>query len=139
MMIITVQIKSIFLSISAGLLVGIFFDLYRLFRGVKNPNKYITFLEDILFWILSAILVFIFLLYNNYAYIGLYVYLFIGLGLYLYIMFISKFFISVQSVVFKNVFKSCRIFVNNIFYPFRILIYKRNRKNNKKIIKKDKK
>jgi spore cortex biosynthesis protein YabQ len=138
-MIISVQIKSIFLSISAGLLVGVLFDLYRLFRGLKNPNKYITFFEDILFWILSAILVFIFLLYNNYAYIGLYVYLFIGLGLYFYIMFLSKLFISVQSTVFKNVFKTIRIFVNNIFYPFRILIYRQNRKKNKKIMKKNKK
>jgi spore cortex biosynthesis protein YabQ len=134
----SMQFNLVICSLIAGIITGILFDMYRAIRGFSSI-KLLTIIEDILFWILSAILVFIFLLYNNYAYIGLYVYLFIGLGLYFYIMFLSKLFISVQSTVFKNVFKTIRIFVNNIFYPFRILIYRQNRKKNKKIMKKNKK
>ncbi|MDP4178916.1 MAG: spore cortex biosynthesis protein YabQ [Bacillota bacterium] len=128
MMILTVQIRSVFVSITAGLIVGILFDLYRIFRGFNNPNKYITFFEDILFWTLSAILVFIFLLRTNYAYVGLYVYAFIGLGLYLYIRIISKVYIKIQYLIIKKVSKAVRIIRNIIFYPFRLLFYKKKSK-----------
>ena len=36
------------------------FDVYRIIRGAKVP-KFIIFIEDILFWILAAVIVFTFL------------------------------------------------------------------------------
>ena len=78
------QVKLLVFSLASGMITGVLFDIYRIIRGLENPNRVITFIEDTLFWILTGILVFVFLLYTNYAYVGFYVYLFIAIGIYLY-------------------------------------------------------
>ncbi|OFI06568.1 spore cortex protein YabQ [Clostridium acetireducens DSM 10703] len=124
------QLKLVIFSIIAGQITGMLFDLYRLIRGFKVDNKLVTFIEDTLFWIFSAILVFVFLLFTNYAYIGLYVYFCIAIGIIIYLKFISKTFLRIQYKFLKNLMKFFRILVNILLYPLESLIYKiRNKKN----------
>ena len=120
---IATQFNLLLYSFLAGILTGIMFDMYRLIRGFENPGKIVTALEDILFWILAALIVFIFLLYFDYAYVGIYVYGWITLGTLLYIKFISKYFIVIQQKIFKNTFKTMRIGKNFMIYPFKLIIY----------------
>ena len=70
------QFSIILYALLAGILTGLMFDLYRIIRGSKVP-KIIIVVEDILFWGLSAMVVFTFLLYTNYAFLGVYVYAFL--------------------------------------------------------------
>ena len=83
-----VQVDIVIYSLLAGVLTGILFDAYRLIRGYKIP-KVIVVVEDLLFWALCALVVFTFLLYTNYAFLGPYVYVFIGIAIAFYIKFIS--------------------------------------------------
>ena len=71
---INIQFSIIVYSFLSGLLTGGMFDLYRIIRGSKIP-KPILVIEDILFSILAAMIVFTFLLYTDYAFLGAYVYL----------------------------------------------------------------
>ena len=70
-----IQFSIILYALLAGILTGAMFDLYRIIRGSKIP-KAIIVIEDILFWVLAAMIVFTFLLYTNYAFLGAYVYVF---------------------------------------------------------------
>lgn len=133
---VSTQFNLILFSVLAGILTGILFDLYRVFRGLENPNKIITFIEDTLFWILTGIIVFIFLLSTNYAYIRLYVYCAIALGIIIYIWLFSKTFIKLQYKFLRSVGKVMRIFFNFIFYPLKLILYNVKRKNKQKILKK---
>jgi spore cortex biosynthesis protein YabQ len=132
-MVITIktQFGLILYSLSAGVLTGILFDIYRIIRGIKSPNKIITFIEDILFWILTAIIIFTFLLYTHSTYLSAYVYLCILLGVYLYIKLISKYFLSFQRILLKNLGKVLRIFKNIILFPFKLVIYGKNKRKYK--------
>jgi spore cortex biosynthesis protein YabQ len=123
------QLGLVVFSIVAGLITGMLFDSYRLIRGVSNVNKIITFIEDTLFWIFTSVVVFVFLVYENYAYIGMYVYMCIAIGVYLYIKIISKFYLSYQYKIFKVLGKTIRIIKNFILYPFQFIIYSFRRKN----------
>jgi spore cortex biosynthesis protein YabQ len=116
-------------SITAGIITGVLFDSYRLIRGFSNVNKVIVFIEDTLFWIFTAIVVFAFLVYENYAYIGMYVYMCIAIGVYLYIKIVSKFYISSQYKILKFLGKVLRVTKNLILYPFQFIIYAFKRKN----------
>ena len=69
-----VQLDIILYAVLAGILLGAMFDLYRIIRGNKVP-KLISAIEDILFSILAAISIFLFLLYTNYAFLGFYIYI----------------------------------------------------------------
>ncbi len=127
------QAKLVFYSILAGVLTGIIFDFYRTFRGFENIHKLLIIIEDILFWILSGILIFIFLLYTNQAVIGLYVYLWMALGIYLYMKFISKIFTNMQYKLISNISKVIRILINIVVYPIKLVLYSLGLKKQKKI------
>ncbi|MCM8709563.1 spore cortex biosynthesis protein YabQ [Clostridium sp. SYSU_GA19001] len=133
---VSVQLNILIFSILAGVLTGILFDLYRVFRGLENPNRIVTFIEDMLFWIFTGIVVFIFLLFTNYAYMRMYVYAAIGIGIIIYMEMISKIFIKVQYKLIKSIIKFIRITFNFLTYPIQLLFYNIKRKNKQKILKK---
>lgn len=125
-MLITVaeQIRLIVFSLLAGMLTGSLFDIYRLIRGFNNPNKYITFFEDVLFWILGSILVFLFLLYTDYAYVSIYIYLIILLGIILYMRLLSGVLIILVSTVILFISRIFRIICKASVFPIEYFIYK---------------
>ncbi|MBS6601126.1 MAG: spore cortex biosynthesis protein YabQ [Clostridium sp.] len=126
---ISVQLNIIFYSFLSGIITGILFDEYRIIRG-SNGIKIIFIIEDILFWTLTAIIIFIFLLYNSYAFLGMYVYLFIIISLGVYFKFISKHIIIVEKFIGKVVIRSLRVIFKHLIYPIKIFMLKMGNKSN---------
>lgn len=116
------QLNILIYSILSGVLVGILFDLYNIIRGKKIP-KIIIVVEDILFWILTAVIVFTFLLYNNYAFLGPYVYIFMIITIILYLKLISPKIIEVEMYSISKLSYFIRILLKNIIYPVKIVYY----------------
>ena len=123
-----VQFDIVLYSLLAGLLTGMLFDGYRIIRGVKIP-KFIVMFEDILFWILTAAVVFTFLLYTNYAFLGPYVYVFLIIALSLYFKIISPHIVKMERAFGRGVGKTVRVSAKNIAYPFKIFLSKMGNKN----------
>lgn len=89
-----------------GILIGILFDIFRILRRSFQTKDVITYLQDILFWILTGLL----LLYTIFTFsngeIRLYMFLGVFIGCLLYMILISKYFIkiNVKIVLFlKNI------------------------------------
>lgn len=119
---IEVQFDIVMYSILSGILIGIMFDLYNIIRGVKIP-KIIIIIEDILFWILTAVIVFAFLLYTNYAFLGPYVYIFMIGTLIIYLKLISPTILKLERHIIDKVSKFIRIFLKNLIYPIKVIYY----------------
>lgn len=131
----TLQVKIILFSFLAGILTGVLFDLYRVFRGI-NKYKIITAIEDVLFWVFCSLVIFTFLLYTNQAFISLYVYLCIIIGILFYMRVFSKIFIRGQYYTINKSRKGMRVTFKHFSYPIKYLFYKKsekNKSNNKKI------
>ena len=124
-----IQFNIILYALLAGILTGLMFDLYRIIRGSEVP-KFIVVIEDILFWVLSAMIVFAFLLYNNYAFLGAYVYVFMIISLALYMKFISYSCLKLELKIVSVLGKIFRVIFKNVIYPFKIIIYSITGKNN---------
>ena len=129
---ISMQFNIVFFSILAGIITGILFDMYRIIRGLSN-FKAVMIVEDILFWILASIIVFTFLLYTNYAFLTPYVYIFICCTILLYMIFISKYFYSIEKFILDSsiwinlkdiIFKIIRVILKNLSYPLKLAFYK---------------
>jgi len=118
------QVKLIIFSLLSGVITGVFFDIYRLIRGFENPNKILTIIQDLLFWVLSSIVIFIFLMYTNEGYINFYVYVCLIIGVYLYLKLLSKPFIKLQYKSLKFNGKVLRVVRNVVLYPANLLFYK---------------
>lgn len=119
----SIQYNIVLFSILGGVLTGILFDGYRLIRGVGAP-KVIVIIEDILFGGLCGLMVFTFLLYTNYAFLGLYVYIGIILGFIIYMKTLSSYILRVERNSARKVSKGSRVILKNVMYIFKIVIYK---------------
>lgn len=124
----SLQFRIVIFSLAAGVLTGIFFDFYRIFRGMSVP-KVITIIEDLLFWTLNSILVFIFLLYVNYAFLGIYVYFFILIGDIMYLKLVSPYFLKMENEIGRGMYKGVRVLFKNLAYGFKLAFVNRNKKN----------
>lgn len=105
----------------SGLIIGIFFDLFRVLRkSFKTPNI-VTYMEDILFWILTGIFLMYIIFHFSFGEIRLYMFISLGIGLIMYFLIISKYFISLN-VKIINVIKNI---IEKILYitllPFNII------------------
>lgn len=120
---INIQVYYFLSTLLAGLIVGIFFDIYRIIRGFNTPNKIITAISDTLFWILAGFVTFIFFLYTNNGDLGYYTFVGLIAGLLIYFILISKGFIKVLGFIVYFILKFFRIIVILIIYPIKLIRY----------------
>ena len=125
---IKIQFDIVLYALLSGLLTGVMFDLYRIIRGAKVP-KFIIFLEDLLFWSLAAVIVFTFLLYTNYAFLGPYVYIFMLISLLFYLRFISSLVYKIEIEIIEKFNKVFRVIFKIIIYPIKLIYSKISGKN----------
>ncbi|MBU5315612.1 spore cortex biosynthesis protein YabQ [Clostridium bornimense] len=121
------QAYIIAMTFISGVFAGIFFDIYRVIRGIKVPNKIMTFISDLLFWILAGFMVYIFLHIVGAPFISVYAYLCIALGFGLYYKMISRHFTKILSVLVNSAVKSLRMIFNYLIYPFQLIIKGKNK------------
>lgn len=116
------QLYTLFVFILSGAVIGILFDLFRILRKSFKTPDIITYIEDILFWILTGL----FLLYIifKYSFGQLRIYMFVSLiiGIVIYFLTISKYFINLNVKIIriykiyyiKNFIRSILPYKNNI-------------------------
>lgn len=103
-----------------GIIIGILFDIFRILRKTFKTNDIITYIEDIVFWIITGIII----LYSMCVFcngeLRFFMIMGIIIGVALYIVTLSKYVIKV-SVYILNIIKKA------IVYPVKI-IYKMTKK-----------
>ncbi|MFR2570591.1 MAG: spore cortex biosynthesis protein YabQ [Clostridia bacterium] len=112
------QMKIFAVFILDGLLIGLLFDFFRIIRKtIKTPNI-ITYIQDIIFWILTGILIiYTIFVYNN-GQIRLYMFLAIVIGVLIYFITISK---KILNVVL-NIIEFMKKVIKLIIKPLQIII-----------------
>ena len=150
------QLYSLFVFTISGIIIGIFFDVFRILRKSFKTPDIITYIEDILFWIITgAFLLFVLFTFQNgqirsYNIIGLII------GVISYIFTISKYFIKFSVTTISFFKKIIYTILKMISYPLKIVFkpisfiiinvknitkfdkkIKNNIKNSKKILRKE--
>ena len=138
------EIGLILFTFASGIIIGFIYDLYRLFRGPRGKNIYVTYISDILFWILCSLIIFVFLIVNNYAFISTYAYVCIALGLFFYFKIISKYFLLLENKSIGFLAKLIRVSMKFIVFPFKVIFLKwrkflKVKNNNKKSLEENSK
>lgn len=113
------QMYIFFIFIICGVIIGIIFDVFRILRKSFKTPDIVTYIEDVLFWIITCILfAYTIFTYNN-GEIRLYIFIGALIGILIYILTISKYFIKF-CVKIINIIK---IFINKfVIYPLKIIL-----------------
>lgn len=117
------QLYTLFVFIISGSIIGILFDLFRILRKSFKTPDIITYIEDILFWIITGL----FLLYIIFKYslgeIRIYMFISLIIGLITYFITISKYFINLNVKIIDILKISISKIIYILFYPVKIIIH----------------
>ena len=119
-----------------GVVIGILFDFFRILRRSFKTSNIITYVEDVLFWILTGVLILYNIWYFNNGEIRIYMFLGIIMGLLIYMLTLSNIIVSLFSKILKmlirileipfktiiSIFHKIITIIIKIFNKFKILI-----------------
>ena len=95
-----------------GVVIGVLFDFFRILRRCIKTSNIVTCIEDILFWILTGILILYNIWFFNNGEIRIFMFLGIIIGILIYISTLSNVFIQVFTKVLQAI-------INLLELPFR--------------------
>lgn len=107
-----------------GFLIGILFDIFRILRKSFKTKDIVTYIEDILFWIITGV----FLLYSVFKFndgeIRLYMFIAILIGVLLYMLILSSYIVKINVKIITSVKNLLQKTFNVFFKPFKKLFDK---------------
>lgn len=119
----TDQLYAFFLVLLSGVLLGLFFDCYRLFRQLLKPRKHTTFVCDLLFFVLvTPLLLFSALLANGGA-LRLYVILGFSFGVALYLLLFSRVVLALFGGLLQSIQRILATLLTLFASVFRVPLY----------------
>ncbi len=118
-----------------GVAIGILFDFFRILRRSIKTSNIVTYIQDILFWILTGIIVLYSIWYFNNGELRIFVFLGLILGILIYMATLSSiivkiftrimiFLINILKVPFKMIYK----IISKIITGITIFFYKNTKK-----------
>ena len=88
-----------------GVAIGILFDFFRILRRSIKTSNIITYIEDVLFWILTGLLVLYNIWYFNNGEIRIFMFLGIILGVLIYMSTLSNLLVKIFSTILQTIIK----------------------------------
>ena len=113
------QLYSFIFYIGIGILILLIFDIFRALRKSFKTSNIITFIEDIIFTIISGTLLIISIFKFNNGEIRIYIFIWIILGIIINLVTISKYFIKINIFIINTVKKIVKYIVSIIITPFK--------------------
>lgn len=95
---------------AVGAFVSCIYDFFKSSRYVFKPSDIITHIEDLLFAIITAIVIITAIIYISSGILRFYIILAIALGILTYALTISK----VCVIIFSSIFKAIKFLINKI-------------------------
>ena len=98
-----------------GIIIGLLFDIFRILRRSFKTSDIVTYLQDILFWVLTGFT------FSN-GEIRFYMFLGVFLGCLIYMLIFSKYFININVKIILVLKKVIGKILSIIIFPVKIII-----------------
>ena len=125
-------------SVLGGMLIAFIYDIFRISRKAVRTGSLFIHLEDFIYWIIIAVVMFGVVYYSNDGEIRGYIFLGAMIGVVLYVLLLSKIVVRSSLLIIRIVFKVVKTIWMIISYPFKVIfkaisypvgiIYKNSRK-----------
>ncbi len=115
------QVNIFLWSILGGMLISFAYDIFRVKRRIIKTNNIITHIEDLLYWSISAAIMFAIVYIGNDGEIRGYIFLGIIIGAVLYILLLSRMVIFILLKIINFLKKALKTLWNIFSYPFKVI------------------
>lgn len=112
------QLISFIYFIVVGIIISIIFDIFRIFRRTIKTSDIVTNIQDILFCLITGIIVLLSIFCFNKGELRLYIFIGIAIGVAFYMIFISKHFIKINVTIINFI----KRIIYLLFRPFIIIL-----------------
>ena len=109
------QFLNLLIFFITGMIIGILFDFFRIMRKTFKTPDIITYIQDVLFWVLTGLLIIFTSFKFNNGEIRLYIFTTLLSGFIIYIFTLSKYVISINVFILS-------IIKNILIYPINLLV-----------------
>lgn len=110
-----------------GSIIGLIFDIFRILRRSFKTSDIITYIEDVLFWLITGILILYSIFIFNYGEIRFFMFVGILLGAMFYMLLISRYVIKISVTVIEFLKKAIMFVFKIVIFPLQFIykIFKR--------------
>jgi len=105
------QLYIFFIFILNGFLIGILFDVFRILRKSFKTPDIITYIQDIIFWILTGFVILFSIFKFSNGELRNYVFLGLLFGILIYFLIFSKIFVKISVNILKIVKKIIKVII----------------------------
>lgn len=105
-----------------GVLIGLLFDFFRILRKSFKTPDFITYIEDIVFWFLTGLIIlYSIFTYNNGELRG-YIFIAIFIGIVIYMLALSKYIIKINVKIINLIKLITSKIINILLFPLKIIL-----------------
>ncbi len=102
-----------------GVIIGVIFDIFRIIRKCYSISDFHTYIEDILFGIITSTFLILVLYVYNTGRIRLYMFIALLIGLVSYFLVISKYFIKVHVFIISLIRRMIKVIIKILLWPIK--------------------
>lgn len=118
---ITNQAYIFIIFVIVGIIVGIIFDFFRILRKSFKTKDFVTYIEDIVFCILTGLILLYSIFKFNSGEIRIYMFLGVLIGCSLYMLTISKYFIKVNVFILTAITNILKKIISILYIPLKYI------------------
>lgn len=108
-------------SVIGGVAIALIYDIFRIKRKAVKTGKFMTYIEDLFFWLLVAVVMFTMLYYSNEGELRSYLFLGAFIGVVFYALLFSKPIMNSSLFIINIIRKIFKAVWSVVSYPFRLL------------------
>jgi|LSQX01.1.fsa_nt_gb spore cortex biosynthesis protein YabQ len=116
------QVYAFLLSVAGGMAIALAYDAFRILRRAVKTGSVATAIQDLLYWLMVAAIMFLTVFYSNDGELRAYLFFGVLLGLILYALLLSKIVMVSSLFVIKIITIVVKALVKFISYPIKFII-----------------
>lgn len=107
-----------------GIIIGLVFDFFRILRISFKTKDFITYIEDIIFWIITGIILLYSIFVFNNGQIRLFMFIGVVIGVIAYILLLSKYIIKINVFIINGLKKIILIPFNFLYKIIKKILFR---------------
>lgn len=109
-------------TIAGGMAIALLYDIFRIFRKTVKTGILAAYIQDLLYWLIVAVIMFMTIYYSNDGELRAYLFLGTFLGVLLYALMFSRIVMGSSMLIIRIAVKLFKFIFLVISYPIRLIL-----------------